>query len=199
MAIRVIDSCCYSIVVVDLLLAGGSEVNHNEGTGGTTALIEAVRNSHVAMAKHLIDHGADVNLANTAAETPVVFALAKNDAKIMLLLLGNGAATDVRVNGQRLEDVAAGLGFVGVSHLLKRWIWGGFVENFGALVTLICLFLPFVLWELRYRGLVGRTRASGPRARNRANEACAKETKQPGKGPHMKRKKANKGPKADRR
>jgi ankyrin repeat protein len=55
----------------EALLAGGANINEVSGSEHTTPLVLAIMNGHYDFAKMLVEHGADVNLANDLGITPL--------------------------------------------------------------------------------------------------------------------------------
>ena len=64
-----------SIETVKLLLRHGANPNVTDAWKGQTALMWAAAEDHVTVVETLVAHGADVNLASTAGETPLLFAV----------------------------------------------------------------------------------------------------------------------------
>lgn len=79
------------------LLALGAPVDFADGNG-ITMLGRAVLNNDTAMARMLIERGADVNVQDKLAMTPLLWAALSNfgDAEMIALLVTSGARTDVR-------------------------------------------------------------------------------------------------------
>lgn len=84
--------------IVEYLVEAGADVNATTPpeSGAVTALRYAIDNEDYLMAKYLIDHGADVNLANAGGWTPIMTAARIGNREIIQLLLDNGARLDVR-------------------------------------------------------------------------------------------------------
>ena len=57
------------------LLEGGANVNEPSGSEHTTALVLAIANGHYDLARLLLEHGADANLANEQGLTPLYAAV----------------------------------------------------------------------------------------------------------------------------
>jgi ankyrin repeat protein len=55
----------------EALLEGGAKINEVSGSEHTTPLVLAIANGHLDFAKMLVDHGADVNLANDQGVAPL--------------------------------------------------------------------------------------------------------------------------------
>jgi ankyrin repeat protein len=60
---------------VHALVDGGADVNLVSGSEKTSPIVEAIINGHLDLAKYLLDHGADVTLANIDGLTPLFAAL----------------------------------------------------------------------------------------------------------------------------
>jgi ankyrin repeat protein len=60
-----------NIPAATALLAGGANINEVSGSEHTTPLVMAIMNGHYDFAKMLVEHGADVNLANDMGIAPL--------------------------------------------------------------------------------------------------------------------------------
>jgi hypothetical protein len=60
-----------------------------------TPLLMAIQNDEITFAKELIEHGADINLANSRGETPLLCAMRNNHIGLAKELLQQGADTSV--------------------------------------------------------------------------------------------------------
>jgi len=60
-----------NIAAITALLAGGANINEASGSEHTTPLVMAIMNGHYDLAKVLVEHGADVNLANDEGVAPL--------------------------------------------------------------------------------------------------------------------------------
>lgn len=63
----------------------------DEGSGGSTALIEAVANENYDFANSLLDHGADPNVSDISGYTPLMYAIANDNVRISMRLVSLGA------------------------------------------------------------------------------------------------------------
>jgi ankyrin repeat protein len=79
------------VETVAVLLAHGATVNTKEPERGQTALMWAVAEAHPAVAKVLVENGANVDARSTGGFTPLLFAVRKGDAATLRLLLAAGA------------------------------------------------------------------------------------------------------------
>src|SRR5262249_46342137 len=77
--------------VVRTLLARGVNVNARESSHGQSALMWAVAERHLDIARLLIANGADVRARSTGGFTPLMFAARQGDLDGVKLLLANGA------------------------------------------------------------------------------------------------------------
>ena len=82
-----------SIETVKLLLRHGANPNVTDAWKGQTALMWAAAEDHVTVVETLVAHGADVNLASTAGETPLLFAVQLGHDDTMRTLLAAGHHT----------------------------------------------------------------------------------------------------------
>ncbi len=86
------------VEVAEVLLAKGAQVNARANVaniGGTTPLCVAARNGFPAMVELLLKHGADINSADQRGDTPLMWAILRQQAETTKLLLERGAAVNV--------------------------------------------------------------------------------------------------------
>ena len=76
---------------VQALLAAGVDVNAAEATHRQTALMWALSEGHLDVARLLIDAGADVHGSTTGGFTPLMFAVRRGDLDAVTVLLDAGA------------------------------------------------------------------------------------------------------------
>jgi ankyrin repeat protein len=79
------------VEVIPVLLDGGADVNAPLTNAGYTPLMFASLSGSNALAKSLIDHGANANAANPGGVTALMIAAAGNHPDIIELLLKSGA------------------------------------------------------------------------------------------------------------
>ena len=72
--------------MAQLLLARGADANAAGGHHGGTVLHRAVIHGDIALARELLEHGADPNLQDWSGKTPLHHAVAKNRKLVALLL-----------------------------------------------------------------------------------------------------------------
>lgn len=66
---------------------------------GTNALMKALQNRDTEQARELIKAGAEINVQNNAGISPLIYAVAIDDAGLVELLLDKGADPTVKTNG----------------------------------------------------------------------------------------------------
>ena len=81
------------------LLRDGADVNAQDMFGGNTGLHWAARQGAAAMARLLIDNGADPNARNDADETPLHWAAAEGRKEIVVMLIARGAKVNAAAMG----------------------------------------------------------------------------------------------------
>src|ERR1051326_6410856 len=81
-------------------------------SGGSTALHWAGANGHVEVMQYLIDHGADINVAeNVEGWTPIMSAACSGSAEPVRLLIKRGAFLEARrKDGSEAIHIAASFG-----------------------------------------------------------------------------------------
>jgi len=101
------DTSDPSMEVIKALIAAGADVNIATD-GGNTAIQEAALQGNLAIAKLLIEKGANVNSTNKWNETPLfICGLSKGSAEIAQLLLDAGADKTFKdVDGKTVVDMA---------------------------------------------------------------------------------------------
>jgi ankyrin repeat protein/mono/diheme cytochrome c family protein len=92
------------------------------GDGGTTPLMWAALEGDVHAARALLDAGADPNLGNDVAATPLMWAIP--DLPIVSLLLERGAKVNVKTNDGRTPLMRAA-GLYGASAVVARLLEAG--------------------------------------------------------------------------
>jgi len=81
----------HSGVVSQLVERHSTPVNYQNCNEGTTALAAAVIGGYVKIVTYLVEHGADVNLANLRGETPLHLAVLCDNVDIISFLLAEGS------------------------------------------------------------------------------------------------------------
>lgn len=77
--------------IVRILLQSGADVNSTTKENLFTPLILAVKQHHLGITKQLLSHKADVNLADSAGRTPLIWCAINNDYEILPWLIKYGA------------------------------------------------------------------------------------------------------------
>ena len=85
---------------VQLLIARGADVNAKESKRGQTALMWALSENHVDVAKELVEHGADVQARTKAGFTVLMFAAQQGNVEAGRMLVAAGA----KVNDSNPHD-----------------------------------------------------------------------------------------------
>jgi ankyrin repeat protein len=80
-----------SVDVASLLLDKGAKINHQEGAKGQTALMWALFENHLEMARLLVLRGADIRLRSASGMTPLLFVARQGNVEAARLLLERGA------------------------------------------------------------------------------------------------------------
>jgi ankyrin repeat protein len=80
-----------TVAAVQQLVDHGVDVNRTEPSKGQTALMWAVADEHVDVARLLLAHKANINARSTAGFTPIMFAARQGNLEMTKLLLGSGA------------------------------------------------------------------------------------------------------------
>ena len=102
---------------VKRLLASGANVNARDAVGNTPLLYAAWAGNELVTA-FLLDHGADVNSAQSGPPV-LTWAVLAGRTEVVKLLLSAGARVDVRdIDGRTLLHVAARYGYDGIAELL---------------------------------------------------------------------------------
>jgi ankyrin len=97
-----------NVETVRALLARGAIPAAKEGGRGQTALMYALAEKHAAVARVLIETGADVHTRSTGGATPLLFAARAGDLESARMLLAAGAnVNDVAPDGKSALLVAA--------------------------------------------------------------------------------------------
>ena len=91
-----------NLATVLLLLGKGAHVDATEPTELQTALIWALSEQHVPVARALVEHGADVNRATSSGFTPLMMAARFGNYEAAGLLLANGA----RINDTAKDGIS---------------------------------------------------------------------------------------------
>ena len=82
--------------MIQTLLDVRADVNIRDVNDGTTPLLNALHYRDEVVAAKLVEHGADVNLADDAGTTPLHEAAERDSAEMVRMLVARGARVDVR-------------------------------------------------------------------------------------------------------
>ena len=80
------------LATVRAFLSHGVQVNAQEPSDGKTALAAAATGCQPAVARYLVEQGADVNLVNASGDSPLAEATAAYCHDVIALLRSRGAA-----------------------------------------------------------------------------------------------------------
>ncbi|ALP53994.1 hypothetical protein Tel_13105 [Candidatus Tenderia electrophaga] len=157
---------------VEALVAGGAEINFlpaglsqfalskshaplrerdlmEAAARSDSALHAAVRQRHQDIVRFLLEHGAQVGLANRHGETPLLVAAAGGDVQVARLLLEHGADPNAREQDNRRNRMAMAKQSMGKDSALIVAVEKGHEEVARALIEAGA--------EVDYRGFMGKT------------------------------------------
>lgn len=100
--------------------ADGNFVAPRHAAGAELALLEAARRGDVGEARKLLKAGANPNGRDAEGDTPLLAAVRKDDAEMVILLLDHGAQADVKGRGDTPLTLAARQGNLLLTRLLLR-------------------------------------------------------------------------------
>jgi ankyrin repeat protein len=98
--------------LINALLRDGADVRARNRQTGQTALLGVAMSSHPSrqradIALDLLDRGASINAQDELGRTPLMWAVLKDDARLVRLLIGRGARLDLRYyDGSTVLDIA---------------------------------------------------------------------------------------------
>lgn len=106
--------------IVRALLLKGAEVNHPSENGyNVYPLHAAISEGHDAVAKMLIEAGAEVNVLQSSRTSPLHLAAQQGNIDLIILLLENGANVEIRNDfGKTASDLASEKGFKEIAEIL---------------------------------------------------------------------------------
>ena len=106
---------------MELLLARGADINAVSGTADKNQVLQAAISGgcDVAMAKLLVEHGADVNHVRPDGGTSLHSAANRGDEPMVRFLLASGARTEPKTNGKTAADIAQERGHPALAALLR--------------------------------------------------------------------------------
>jgi len=79
------------VVIARLLITHGANVNAEQAESGFTPLHEAAANGDIEFATLLLEHGAKINAKMKDGNTPLAFAISRNQTEMAAFLRGRGA------------------------------------------------------------------------------------------------------------
>ncbi|XP_048245484.1 ankyrin-1-like [Haliotis rufescens] len=85
-----------NVDMMDILIAAGSDVNHQTFTGKMSALYLASSKNDIATVKYLLNHGANVDLKGMDDSTALHLAILVDHQNMVKLLIQNGARIDTK-------------------------------------------------------------------------------------------------------
>lgn len=91
--------------VIELLIKAGVSVNSLDQPGKQTPLYYAALNQKVNMVKHLIEHGAEVNVQDASNVTPLHHAITSQNNEIIRMLIEKGASLEAKTLGNDLTPL----------------------------------------------------------------------------------------------
>ncbi len=96
-----------------ILVSHGAKIDARDTVNNDTALIYGIRDGKFRVTEYLLDAGANPNLTDRRGVAPVHIAAVRNDVRLVLCLLGHGAAINVRTHGDGRTPlmIAAAAGF----------------------------------------------------------------------------------------
>lgn len=159
---------------VSALLTHGADVNAAETSLGQTALMWAVSQKHLKVARTLIEHKADVHARSKNGFTPLLFAARQGDLEIARLLLANGSdVKEAASDGSSALVVATVRGHAAVAKFLLDQSADPNADGSGY----TALHWAAGTWEVQLTGRsasslsqgVSGTRSTGCRERLRSN------------------------------
>jgi ankyrin repeat protein len=114
------------LAVAELLLARGAEVDvRSTNALANTPLHAALAGGHPAMARRLVDQGANVKAVDAGGYAPLHLASDQGDAEMVGLLLERGAHINARAeDGRSPQDLARAKGHAAVADQLDRQMSG---------------------------------------------------------------------------
>ena len=108
-----------NMVIVNMLLKAGADVNFAMGEDGTTVLMMAVMNNKVGAARLLLEWGAKLNALNNLGKTALICAVEHRLVAMTQLLVDSGADLNVKdVNGGTALHWASLLGDIESTRVL---------------------------------------------------------------------------------
>jgi len=106
--------------IVRHLLLKGADPNQNSNNGyNVNPLFTSISSNFEAIAKLLIEAGAEVNIIQAGNLTPLHAAAENGNIEMLILLLENGAYVHIKNdNGQTPSDLAAAKGHIEIAKIL---------------------------------------------------------------------------------
>jgi len=106
---------------VNILIKAGANVNSNNFTGLTPLMVALRRRNNYAVAKKLIEKGADVNAKTIHSETVLMFAASSDNTKTIKMLIDKGVDVNATSSAGTALDIAYSSFSIDSYNILKEY------------------------------------------------------------------------------